>query len=352
MRQKILSDERLSGEDALRLFESEDLHELGRLASHVARKKNGLNVYFVINRHVNPTNICVNRCLFCAYSRSKGEDGAFELSIEEIMERLRPSPENLYPYREVHIVGGLHPEWPFVHYVRMISEIKKSHPALHIKAFTAVEIDHFSKISGLTVREVLAQLKEHGLDVMPGGGAEILSAEVRKRLCPEKISGERWIEIHREAHLCGIRTNATMLYGHIETYRDRVDHLLRLRKLQDETGGFQSFVPLAYHPKNTEMGGSYSSGIDDLKTIAVSRIILHNFDHIKAYWIMLGEKIAQISLLFGADDLDGTIIEEKITHSAGAMSSEGMTRDELIHLIQRAGKKPVERDAFYNPVKS
>jgi len=202
----------------------------------------------------------------------------------------------------------------------------------------------------LTVRKVLEQLKENGLDVMPGGGAEILSTEVRRRLCPEKISGERWIEIHREAHLCGIRTNATMLYGHIETYRDRVDHLLRLRELQNETGGFQSFVPLAYHPKNTEMGGFYSSGIDDLKTIAVSRLILHNFDHIKAYWIMLGEKIAQISLLFGADDLDGTIIEEKITHSAGAMSSEGMTRDELIHMIQRAGKKPVERDAFYNTI--
>ncbi len=350
IRHKIHSSEHLSGEDALRLFESADLHEMGRLASHVARKKNGRNVYFVMNRHINPTNICVNRCRFCAYSRSKGEDGAFELSIEEIVERLRPSAENLYPYKEVHIVGGLHPDWPFVHYVKMIREIKKSYPALHIKAFTAVEIDHFSRISGLTVRKVLEQLKENGLDVMPGGGAEILSTEVRKRLCPEKISGERWIEIHREAHLCGIRTNATMLYGHIETYRDRVDHLLRLRELQNETGGFQSFVPLAYHPKNTEMGGFYSSGIDDLKTIAVSRLILHNFDHIKAYWIMLGEKIAQISLLFGADDLDGTIIEEKITHSAGAMSSEGMTRDELIHMIQRAGKKPVERDAFYNTV--
>jgi aminodeoxyfutalosine synthase len=352
IRQKVLSGERLSGEDAMSLYESGDIHELGRLASYAARMKNGSQVYFVVNRHINPTNICVNRCRFCAFSRSKGEEGAFELTIEEIMERLRPSPGSIYPYREVHIVGGLHPEWPFVHYVKMISEIKKSYPALHIKAFTAVEIDHFSRISGLPVRKVLEQLKENGLDAMPGGGAEILCAWVRKRLCPEKISGERWIEIHHKAHLCGIRTNATILYGHVETYGDRIDHLLRLRELQDRTGGFQAFIPLAYHPKNTEMGGIYSSGIDDLKTIAVSRLILDNFDHIKAYWIMLGEKVAQTSLLFGADDLDGTIIEEKITHSAGAISSEGLTREELIHLIRRAGKKPVERDAFYNAVGS
>jgi aminodeoxyfutalosine synthase len=352
IRQKVLSGERLAAGDAISLYESGDIHELGRLASHAARIKNGSRVYFVVNRHINPTNICVNRCRFCAFSRSKGEEGAFELTIDEIIDRLRPLPGSIYPYREVHIVGGLHPEWPFVHYLNMICEIKKCFPDLHIKAFTAVEIDHFSMISGLPVREVLEQLRENGLDAMPGGGAEILCTRVRKRLCPEKISGERWIEIHHEAHHCGIRTNATMLYGHVETYGDRIDHLLRLRDLQDKTGGFQAFIPLAYHPRNTEMGGIYSSGIDDLKTIAVSRLVLDNFDHIKAYWIMLGEKVAQTSLLFGADDIDGTIIEEKITHSAGAISSEGLTREELVHLIRRAGREPVERDAFYNTVGS
>jgi aminodeoxyfutalosine synthase len=232
----------------------------------------------------------------------------------------------------------------------MLSAIKEHFPYLHIKAFTAVEIDHFSDISGLPVKGVIEKLKDSGLDAMPGGGAEIFAERVRKRLCPEKITGERWLEIHRIAHQCGIRTNATMLYGHIESHEDRVDHLLRLRELQDLTGGFQAFIPLAYHPKNTEIGGFYPSGIDDLKTIAVSRLVLDNFDHIKAYWIMLGEKVAQLSLLFGADDLDGTIVEERITHSAGAMSSEGMTKKELICLIERAGKTAVERDAFYNAV--
>jgi aminodeoxyfutalosine synthase len=352
IREKVFSGERLTSEDAMSLYESGDIHELGRLASHAARTKNGARVYFVLNRHINPTNICVNRCRFCAFSRSKGEEGAFELTIDEIMDRLRPLPSSVCPYREVHIVGGLHPEWSFVHYVNMIGEIKRAYPDLHIKAFTAVEIDHFSMISSLPVKKVLEQLRENGLDAMPGGGAEILSAPVRKRLCPEKISGERWMEIHNEAHKCGIRTNATMLYGHVETYADRIDHLLRLRELQDKTGGFQAFIPLAYHPRNTEMGGIYSSGIDDLKTIAVSRLVLDNFDHIKAYWIMLGEKVAQTSLLFGADDMDGTIIEEKITHSAGAISSEGLTREELVHLIRRAGREPVERDAFYNAVGS
>lgn len=263
----------------------------------------------------------------------------------------------------------------------MLSEIKKAFPSIAIKAFTAVEIDYFSRISGLTVREVLERLKKSGLQAMPGGGAEIFAEEVRKKLCPEKISGKRWLEIHKEAHLCGIPTNATMLYGHLESYEDRVDHLLRLRQLQDITGGFQAFIPLAYHPKNTELARieqqssraaeqgrdrtssplkNYcatallrygSSGIDDLKTIAVSRLVLDNIPHIKAYWIMLGEKIAQVSLLFGADDLDGTIVEEKITHSAGAMSSEGLTRNELVTLIKKAGKVPVERDAFYNEVR-
>lgn len=347
---KVLSGGRLTKDEAVELFRCDDIFALGRLASHAAEDKNGRNAYFIVNRHINPTNICVNRCRFCAFSRSKGEEGAYELTIEEILRKLQPSAFSLQPFSEVHIVGGLHPDWPFDYYLSMISAIKKTFPRIHIKGFTAVEIDYFSRMSGLTVREVLRRLKGSGIDAMPGGGAEIFSEEVRPRLCPEKITGERWLEIHKEAHLLGIPTNATMLYGHLESYEDRVDHLLRLRALQDRTGGFHAFIPLAYHPRNTDMGGSYTSGIDDLKTIAVSRLVLDNVSHIKAYWIMLGEKIAQLSLFFGADDLDGTIVEEKITHSAGALSTEGLTRAELVNLIERAGKTAVERDSFYAPV--
>ena len=348
---KVSSGERLTREDALALFRSDDIFFLGRLASSVAEKNNGRKVYFIANRHINPTNVCVNRCRFCAFSRSRGEVGAFEFTIEEIIEKLRTlNPELRSPFSEVHIVGGLHPEWPLEYYLAMLSSIKSAYPLITIKAFTAVEIDYFSRISGRPIREVLERLKGSGLGAMPGGGAEIFAERVRKKLCPEKISGERWLEVHREAHRCGIPTNATLLYGHIENAEDRVDHLFRLRDLQDETRGFQAFIPLAYHPRNTDIGGSYTSGIDDLKTIAVSRLVLDNIPHIKAYWIMLGEKIAQLSLLFGADDLDGTIVEEKITHFAGAMSSEGMTRRELVALIEKVGKIPVERDSFYNAV--
>ncbi len=364
IKNKVLSGKRVSKADAVELFKSDDIFSLGKLASSVAEVKNGQKVFFIRNRHINPTNICVNRCRFCAFSRSKGEEGAFELTIEEIIEKLQPyySDVNNPPsppfskrgkegIREVHIVGGLHPDWTFEYYLNMLSAIKKKFPEIHIKAFTAVEIDYLSRISGLNLKETLSTLKKHGLDMMPGGGAEIFNSKVRNRLCPEKISGERWLDIMEMAHRLGIKTNATMLYGHIETYEDRVDHLIKLRGLQNETGGFQAFVPLAYHPKGNDVGGSFSSGIDDLKTIAVSRIVLDNFDHITAYWIMLGEKISQLSLLFGADDLSGTIIEEKITHSAGALSSESMTPEELSHLIIMAGKVPVERDSFYRQVK-
>jgi aminodeoxyfutalosine synthase len=365
--EKVLSGERITGDDALTLFRSDDIFTLGRLASHVAYRKNGKKAFFVVNRHINPTNICVNRCRFCAFSRSKGQAGAFEYTISEILEKLRGGQgsnggrktgrkkgsrvaHHALPYREVHIVGGLHPEWPFEHYMTMLSEIRKAFPSLAIKAFTAVEIDHFSRISGLPVRQVLEKLRKSGLQAMPGGGAEIFAEEVREKLCPEKISGQRWLDIHRTAHLCGIPTNATMLYGHIESFEDRVDHLLRLRQVQDVTRGFQAFIPLAYHPRNTDIGGCYTSGTDDLKTVAISRLVLDNIPHIKAYWVMLGEKIAQVSLLFGADDLDGTVVEEKITHYAGAMTNEGLTRTELVNLIKKAGKVPVERDAFYQPV--
>lgn len=345
---KVCSRKRLSFEEGLFLMDSDEIFPLGRLAAMMAERINGKKVFFVQNRHINPTNICVNRCRFCAFSRSKGEEGAYELKLRDIIRRIAGSPPGT---REIHIVGGLHPDWTFDHYLEMISAIKKRFPKLHIKAFTAVEIVHFSEISGLSVQETLRLLKNSGLDAMPGGGAEIFSENIRKRLCPEKISGEQWLAVHEAAHLCGIPTNASMLYGHIESAEDRVDHLLRIRALQDRTGGFQAFIPLAYHPSNTEMGGKMPSAIDDLRTIAVSRLMLENVPHIKAYWIMLGEKISQLALLFGADDIDGTIVEERITHAAGARTGESLRRSELVALIRKAGKVPVERDALYRPVK-
>jgi aminodeoxyfutalosine synthase len=372
IRDKVLAGRRVSRDEALTLFETDDIFSLGALASSVAEKKNGKRVSFIRNRHVTPTNICVNRCRFCAFSRSKGEEGAFELTLEEIIQKIEsyysdfnnpPSPpfsKGRYDSQprgkggisEVHIVGGLHPDWPFEYYLKILSLIKKHFSKIRIKAFTAVEVDYMSRISGLSLEETLIALKTHGLDLMPGGGAEIFDSRIRSRLCPEKISGERWLKVIETAHRSGIKTNATMLYGHIENYEDRVDHLFRLRELQDITEGFQAFIPLSYHPKGTEIGGFYSSGIDDLKTIAVSRIVLDNFPHITAYWIMLGEKISQLALHFGASDLSGTVIEEKITHSAGALSSESMTPEQLIHLIKMAGKIPIERDSFYKKLKA
>ncbi|MCL5061986.1 MAG: CofH family radical SAM protein, partial [Nitrospiraceae bacterium] len=279
---KVFSGERLTREGAIKLFQSDDLFTIGRLANQAAEKKNGRNAYFIVNRHINPTNICVNRCKFCAFSRSKGEEGAYELTIEEIIEKLKDghgSRVTGHGFSEVHIVGGLHPDWPFEYYLNVLSAIKKEFPSIAIKAFTAVEIDYMSKISGLNLEDTLKTLKKSGLDLMPGGGAEIFSEGIRNKLCPEKISGDRWLEVMEIAHNAGIKTNATMLYGHLESIEDRVDHLFKLRDLQDRTGGFQAFIPLSYHPKNTEIGGFYSSGVDDLKTIAISRLVLDNFEH-------------------------------------------------------------------------
>ncbi len=340
---KVRSGVRLTGEDALALFETDDIFTLGELASFAATEHNGNKAFYVRNIHVNPTNICVNRCRFCAFSRSKGEEGAYELTIGEIVRKI----EEAMPLSEVHIVGGLHPEWPFAHYLKILSTIKENFPGLHLKAFTATEVEYFSRISGLGIGEVLRRLKESGLGSMPGGGAEIFNGAVRNRLCPEKLSGEGWLAVMEAAHSEGIRTNATMLYGHLESYADRVDHLLRLRDLQDSTRGFQAFIPLSYHPLGTDIGGSGSSGIDDLRTIAVSRLVLDNIAHIKAYWVMLGEKVSQLALLFGADDLDGTVIDEKITFAAGGVSRRSITERELISLIKASGKRPVERDSFY-----
>jgi aminodeoxyfutalosine synthase len=355
---KVFSGVRLNPEDAVTLFQSNDIFTIGRLASYVSARKNGNNVYFVRNRHINPSNICVNRCKFCAFSRSRGDRDAYELSIKKIINKLRsPTPSRFTfhaspSFTEVHIVGGLHPDRPIDYYLDMLKAIKASYPRMHIKAFTAVEIDFFSRISGLSISDTLLELKNAGLDSMPGGGAEIFNTRIRNRICPEKINGQKWLHIMKKAHGHGIKSNATMLYGHFEHYRHRAEHMVKLRELQDRTGGFQAFIPLAFHPMNTGLNNmEYTSGIDDIKTVAISRLFLDNFPHIKAYWIMLGEKIAQLALKFGADDLDGTIIEEKITHSAGALSEHAITREKLIHLIRKAGKVPVERDSYYNPVK-
>ena len=349
---KVSAGQRISADEALFLFKFHDLLAIGELAAQVNERKNGSNVYFNVNRHINPTNVCVNRCAFCAFSRTAGEDDAYTLTLDEICHRAREAESE--GATEVHIVGGLHPDLPFEFYEEVLRSLRSTAPKLHIKAFTAVEIEYFSRISGLTIEQVFERLISAGLGSMPGGGAEILVEEVRHKICPEKISGARWLEIIRLAHLAGLKTNATMLYGHVETAADRVAHMEMLRVLQDETGGFQAFIPLAFQTENSDIKLDIkdTSGIDDLKTLAIARIFLDNFDHIKAYWIMLGEKIAQVSLAFGVNDLDGTVVEEKIGHDAGAKSPQAMTTEGIIRLISKAGKTPVERDTLYHPIRS
>ena len=348
---KVRAGQRITPDEALFLFRSTDLLGIGELAALANERKNGTNVYFNVNRHINPTNVCVNRCAFCAFSRTAGEEGAYTLALDEICRRAREAAEE--GATEVHIVGGLHPDLAFEFYEETLRSIRHTAPMLHIKAFTAVEIEYFSRISGLTIEKVLERLISAGLGSMPGGGAEILVEEVRQKICPEKISGARWLEIIRLAHLAGLKTNATILYGHVETAADRVAHMEMLRVLQDETGGFQAFIPLAFQTENSDLKLDVkgTSGLDDLKTLAIARIFLDNFDHIKAYWIMLGEKIAQVSLAFGVNDLDGTVVEEKIGHDAGAQTPQSLTKDGIIRLIRKAGKVPVERDTLYHPIR-
>ena len=346
---KLKKGEALSFEDGLYLYETEDIFGLATIANSWCESKNGKYAYFVVNRHINPTNYCVNRCAFCAFSKEKGDEGGYELSLDEILKKAEEAV--VQGARELHIVGGLHPDWPFEYYVNIIKALKKNFPKVHIKAYTAVEIEYFSKISGKSIREVLLELKEAGLDSIPGGGAEIFNEDIRHVLCPEKTSSETWLRIHEVAHSIGIKTNCTMLYGHIETLEDRISHLIMLRELQERTGGFQAFIPLSFHPANTKIEAVPSTGIEDLKTVAVCRLVFHNVPHVKAYWIMLGVGIAQLALLFGADDIEGTVYEEKITHSAGADSPQGLSKSELIRLIKDVGKIPVERDALYNRIK-
>ena len=347
--EKVLEGKRISPEEAIYLYKSNELTALGLLAEEINRRKNGNYAYFIVNVQVNPTNVCMYQCDFCAFGVKRSDPKAYEMTLEEIIEKVRKAYES--GAREVHIVGGIPSYWGYDKYVEIVREVKRRFPEIVIKAWTAVEIHHMSKISGKSYEEVLGELKEAGLSALPGGGAEIFSERVRKIIAPYKANAEQYLEIHRTAHKLGIPTNATMLYGHVETIEERVEHMEKLRELQDETGGFQVFIPLAYWPEGTRLGGFRTSSVDDLKTIAISRIFLDNFQHIKAYWVTLGEKIAQIALNFGADDIDGTIQEEKIVHSAGTKSAYGHSVDMLVNLIKKAGKVPVERDTFYNKIK-
>jgi len=346
---KVSAGVRLSEEDALALFLSRDIHAVGEMADLANRRVNGDRVYFIVNRHINPTNICVNRCKFCAFSKSGEEPLAYTMTLDEILSRAEEA--RYQNATELHVVGGLHPDLSFDFYLRMLRALRERFPEMHIQAFTAVEIDYFAQITGLPLEEVIRDLKDAGLGSLPGGGAEIFAPEIRNRICPEKITGDRWLEIMERVHNAGLRSNATMLYGHVETLASRVDHMRRLRDLQDRTGGFQSFIPLAFHPKNTEIAKGYTSGLTDLLALAVGRIYLDNFRHVKSFWIMVGPKVAQVSLHFGVNDIDGTVVEERITHAAGARTGQEMTVTELVTLIRQAGRIPVERDTLYNVVR-
>src|SRR5271156_1374167 len=346
---RVLAGERLDFADGLALYRSPDILAVGWLANFVREKLHGDVAYFNVNRHINPTNVCVAACRLCAFGRKKGADGAYTMALEQAWETAASGYSEAVT--EFHIVGGLHPDLPLEYFLDLISGLKERFPKVHIKAFTMVEIAFLARRAKLTIPETLERLKEAGVDSMPGGGAEIFADRVRHIICDHKIDGDEWLETARMTHEAGLKSNATMLYGHIENDEDRVDHLLKLRALQDETGGFQTFIPLAFHPANTPLQHLFTTtGMTDIKQIAVSRLVLDNFPHIKSYWQMMTPKIAQISLRFGADDIDGTVVEEKIYHDAGATTPQGLRRQDLVRLIKEAGREPIERDTLYRPV--
>ena len=347
--EKILASERLNAEEALALYQSKDILALGWLANHVRERMHGDRAYFNVNRHINPTNVCVAYCRLCAFGRKKDAPGAYTMALEEAWESAASGYSEAVT--EFHIVGGLHPDLPFEYFLDLVSGLKQRFPQVHLKAFTMVEVAFLAKRAKLSIRETLQKLKAAGVDSLPGGGAEIFAERVRHIICDHKIDGSQWIDTARIAHELGLKSNATMLYGHIENDEDRVDHLMRLRALQDDTHGFQTFIPLAFHPDNTPLSHlPWTTGFDDIKQIAVSRLVLDNFPHIKSYWQMMTPKIAQISLRFGADDIDGTVVEEKIYHDAGAETPQGLRRKDLVRLITEAGREPIERDTLYRPV--
>src|SRR5579884_4040405 len=349
IRQKVDRGERLSFEDGVNLYRTSDILALGYLANLVRERLHGDTTYFNVNRHINPTDVCVASCRLCAFGKRAKDPKAYTMSLEEVWHRAGEGWSEAVT--EFHIVGGLHPELTLDWYCEMLRGLKQRFPQVHLKAFTMVEIGYLAKRAKLSYRDVLLKLRDAGMDSLPGGGAEIFHDRVRRIICDHKIDGAEWIDIARIAHGLGLKSNCTMLYGHIETEEDRVDHLLRLRELQDETGGFQTFIPLAFHPDNTPLQHiPKTTGFADIKNIAVARLMLDNIPHIKAYWVMMTPRIAQIALRFGADDIDGTIVEERIYHDAGATTSQGLRRAELLQLIRKAGRTPVERDTLYRAV--
>ncbi len=344
--EKVLEGGRLDHADGLACLETWDLPALGQMADHAARVRHDDRVFFVLNRQLNPTNICVLDCVFCDFAaRPRNDPKAYEMDWDEILAHVTDD------ITEIHIVGGLHNKWPYERYVEIVRRIRDKAPALTIKAWTAVEIDFFAKIGKRSIERVLEDMVEAGLDALPGGGAEVFSERVRERLFPHKIGEREWFQVHDAAHRMGIPTNCTLLYGHIETYEERVDHVLKLRDQQDRTGGFLAFIPLEYQLGTTKIVERQASAIEDLRTIAMSRLVFDNIPHVKSYWVMLGEQTAEVALNFGASDLDGTIGNEKIAHYALAGSAAGHTREQLVRMIRAAGKVPVERDALYREVR-
>lgn len=342
---KVQAGQRLSTSEGVTILATDDLAGVGRMADFAKKRVTGDKVYFVLNRHVNPTNICVLSCKFCDFAKKPGDQDAYEMSIEEILDHI---DEDIH---EIHIVGGHHPTWPFEYYVEMVREIHKKAPHVQIKGFTASEIDYFQRRWKVSPEESLAILKEAGLQSMPGGGAEVFSSRVHKILLPGKANADRWAEIHKTAHRMDIPTNCTLLYGHIESFEERIDHLIRLRNIQDETGGFLAFIPLEYQVGMTKLRPRHTPAMDDLKMIAAARLMLDNIKYIKSYWVMLGEATASIGLNFGANDLDGTIGKERIAHAALAESPAGQAREKMVSFIRDARRIPVERDALYNEIR-
>lgn len=343
--------ERLTLEQALVLYKKADLLTLAEAARRKKEEKTGKNVYFNVNRHINLTNICVSECPFCAFSCKEGDKQAYILEVEDVERIVQKTMQSMPDLTEVHMVSALHPKKTFDYYIDVVRAVKKHLPNVHLKAFTPVEIVHFAKIANLSIEEVLTRLHEAGLDSLPGGGAEILDDTIRKEICPDKATTAEWITVMKTAHKLGILTNATMLYGHIETIEQRLQHLFTLRDIQDETGGFQAFVSFPFHPKNTKFEGIRpSTSWENLRMIAMARLILDNFDHIKAFWMMLTMPVAQLSLAFGVDDLDGTVGQERIIHAAGAATKTGTTKEEITRIVAETGYQAVERDTFYQPI--
>jgi aminodeoxyfutalosine synthase len=347
--EKVMSGERLSFADGVALYRSHDILGIGYLANVVRERKSGNVTWFNVNRHINPTDVCVASCRLCAFGKRSKDPKAYTMSLDQVWEVAGTGwSESI---TEFHIVGGLHPELSLDWFCEMLRGLKQRFPQVHLKAFTMVEIAFLARRAKLSIRETLEKLRDAGMDSLPGGGAEIFDERVRRIICDHKIDGAEWLETARIAHQLGLHSNCTMLYGHIENEEARVDHLIKLRELQDETNGFVTFIPLAFHPENTALDHlPKTTGFDDLKMIAVSRLMLDNMPHIKAYWIMMTPRIAQIALRFGADDIDGTVVEEKIYHDAGATTSQSMRRQELLALIRKAGREPMERDTLYRPV--